>query len=80
MAIHMIHILIHIFSVKIFYGKIIQSNPIASVIDAEELFSASASITDAIIFWKTKIYKSFVDFCFPKSLTTFYYYFLYNKQ
>ena len=43
---------------------------IASVIDAEEHFSASASIPDAI-FWKAKIYKSFVDFCFPKIVIYF---------
>ena len=42
-----------------------QSGPIASVIGTEELFGASSSISDAI-FWKAKIYKTFVDFCFPK--------------
>ena len=41
-----------------------------SVIDAEEHFSASAPITDAI-FWKAKICKNFVDFCFPKIVNYF---------
>ena len=53
-----------------------QSDPIASVIDAEELFNASASIPDAI-FWKAKIYKTFVDFCFPKILNYFSFVFIF---
>ena len=46
----------------------------------EEPFDASASIIDAI-FWKAKIYKTFVDFCFPKVLNYFSLAnFLYSKQ
>ena len=57
-----------------------QSGPITSVIDEEEHFSAPASISDAI-FWKVKVYKNFVDFCFSKILNYFSFEdFFYSKQ
>ena len=47
------------------------SAPIASVIDAKEHFTTSASFSDAI--FGAKIYKSFVDFCFQEYLTIFHF-------
>ena len=52
---------------------------IESVIDAEEPFDASASISDTI-FWKAKFYKSFADFCFPKILNYFSFFIVYYTK
>ena len=48
-------------------------------IGAEALFGAYASIPDAI-FWKAKICKSFVDFCFPKIVNYFSFFIVYYKK